>query len=152
MKKTILIFTFLTSTLISYSQNVYKEQLSNCNTERFALESQKKIAKIDDNKLINLISKITTDKNRNTIKGVLKLQFIVYKNGKSCFFSYENETNIKTSELNIEEFKNIVDSNLIWENGIKNVTALLEIKFKKKKIQLTRFGMDGISGWHKLTS
>lgn len=151
MRKTIILFIILFITLFnSYSQNVYKEKLRNCNTKHFALESKKKIAKINDNELIKFISKITTNDIRKKIRGILKIQIIVYKNGTSCLLSYENETNIKSSELKIEQFKNLVDSNLIWVNGIKNVATLIEIKYKKGKIKLNRFGMDGISGWHKL--
>ena len=151
MRKSIILFIILFAIFRNtYSQNVYKEKLKNCDTKVFALESQKKTAKIDDKELIKFISKITPDDIRKKIRGTLKIQIIVYKDGTSCLFSYENETNIKSSELKIEEFKKLVDSSLIWNNGIENVAALIEIKFKKKKIELNRFGMDGISGWHKL--
>jgi len=149
-KTIILIIILFTTSFNSYSQNIYKEKLKRCNTKQFALESKNKTAKIADKELIKFISQITTDNIRKKIRGTLKIQIIVYKNGTSCLLSYENETNIKSSELKINEFKTLVDSSLIWENGIENVATLIEIKYQKKKITFTRFGLNGITGWHKL--
>jgi len=149
-KRTILFIILFTTFYNTYSQNVYKEKLKNCDTKVFALESEKETAKIDNKELIKFISKITTVDIRKKIRGTLKIQIIVYKNGTSCLLSYENETNIKSSELKIKQFKNLVDAKLTWTNGIKNVAALIEIQFKKKNTKINRFGMDGKSGWHKL--
>lgn len=148
-KLTIILILFL-GVLNIYSQSVYKEKLGKCNTERFALESVERTAKIENHELIKSISKLISNEQRKKIKGKLKLQIIVYKEGNSCLFSYENDTNIKSLEMDFEGFKNFIDNNLKWKNGKQNVAALLEIKFKRKKIEFTRFGMNANIGWHEL--
>ena len=122
----------------------------NCFTGLFKQKNRKMI--VSYNKLIEFITSIIPDEVRDKIKGTLKLQIIVYKDGTSCLLSYENETNIKSKNLKIMTVKNLVDSKLVWTNGLENVAALVEIKFKKKGVLLKRLGMDGISGWHELKS
>lgn len=124
--------------------------LGECNTERFALESVERTAEIENHQLIESLSKLISSEQRKKIKGNLKLQIIVYKEGNSCLFSYENDTNIKSLEMNFEVFKNFIDSNLKWKNGKENVAALLDVEFKRKKIEFTRLGMNGNIGWHEL--
>lgn len=133
-----------------FAQSIYKENLGNCNTQRFALESVDKTAEIENQELIKSVAKLITPEQRKKIRGILKLQIIVYKEGNSCLLSYENETNINSLELDFDKFKDFIDSNLGWKNGKQNVAALIEIKFKRKKIEISRFGMNGTLGWHQL--
>ncbi|NRB60444.1 MAG: hypothetical protein HRU50_10970 [Winogradskyella sp.] len=138
------------SALCIHAQNIYKEQLEGCDTKMFALESETKTAHIDDTEIIKALSTLIDDTQRNKIKGKLKLQIIVYTDSSSCLLSYENDTNMKTTNLNIEEFRAYINENLVWTNKDKNVAALIEIKFKKKKVVIERLGMDGKRGWHIL--
>ncbi|ARN71090.1 hypothetical protein BST91_05205 [Nonlabens tegetincola] len=118
-----------------FAQSIYKVNLGNCNTQRFALESVDKIAEIENQELIKSVAKLITPEQRKKIRGILKLQIIVYKEGNSCLLSYENETNINSLELDFDKFKDFIDSNLEWKNGKQNVAALIEIKFKRKKLK-----------------
>ncbi|MDT7833095.1 hypothetical protein RQM59_11930 [Flavobacteriaceae bacterium S356] len=150
IKKLLFLLTICCCVLNSYSQNIYKIKLEGCDTEQFALESKHKTAKLHTEELTTFLTENISENTRKKIRGTLKLQIIVYTNGRSCLLSYENATNVTSSMLEIEKLKGLIDSKLVWENGKKNVAALIEIKFKRKKTLLTRYGMDAISGWHEL--
>ena len=132
------------------SQNIYDNKLGDCDTSRFGLESKVEQAKIEDSKIIDAIKNSLNEKAFQKLRGVLKLQIIVYTDGSSCLFSYENETNLKASELDIDYIKTAVDTDLVWNKVEENVTALLEINFKKRKTVIRRMGIHGDLGWHIL--
>jgi len=150
MTKKFLLLFFSLASFYLYSQNVYKEKFEDCSTKKFALESETETAKKDKNALIKLITQNIPENIQKKLRGKLKLQIIVYKDGTSCLLSYENSTTVNTDQLKIEKIKDIVDSKLVWINENKNVSALIELQFKKKKIVLKRYGMNAKSGWHEL--
>ncbi|PPK95585.1 hypothetical protein LY01_01176 [Nonlabens xylanidelens] len=155
MKTTQLRYLIITCVLLTtvqhgISQNIYDNKLGDCDTSRFGLESKVEQAKIEDSKIIDAIKNSLNGKAFQKLRGVLKLQIIVYTDGSSCLFSYENETNLKASELDIDYIKTAVDTDLVWNKVEENVTALLEINFKKRKTVIRRMGIHGDLGWHIL--
>ena len=140
----------LLTSYISSSQNIYDTKIGNCETSRFSLESEKETAKIDDSQLFKVIHNALDEDVRNKLRGLLKLQIIVYTDGSSCLLSYENDTNIDKKDLNLNQLKFLIGSELEWNQLEENVAVLLEVKFKKKKTKLFRYGMHGGLGWHRL--
>jgi hypothetical protein len=153
MKKLRFCLLIITMMLLNpiIGQNIYPEKFDSCNTQRFTLESDSISAKKNKSDLIELITRNIDSEILKSIKGVLKVQIIAYKDLSSCFLSYENNTNATIEQLNISEMKNTIDNDLIWLKVAENAAALIEIKFRKSKITLKRYGMNGKKGFHELS-
>ncbi|MGB5982358.1 MAG: hypothetical protein WBG46_09450 [Nonlabens sp.] len=147
--KFFIIIIILTSSF-GISQNIYDTKIGDCETSRFSLESEKETAKIDDSQLFKVIHNALDEDVHNKLRGLLKLQIIVYTDGSSCLLSYENDTNIDKKDLNLNQLKSLIGSELEWNQLEESVSVLLEVKFKKKKTKLFRYGMQGSLGWHRL--
>ena len=149
MKKTAIILILITIVLISEinGQNLFPEKFEGCNTDVFALESDTTIAKIEDGKLIEIISKSLDEKSLKKIKGTLFLQIIVELNGNSCLISLQNETNIKSKKINLKEN---IDNDLKWGKPEKKVAVIVVFYFKDSGIEIKRLGMNGKKGIHEL--
>lgn len=148
--KNLLLYLILSFTSILSAQNVYKVKLEGCDTERFALESQRATTTVEDDILLKFVTKHLSPEVRAQLRGILKLQILVYTNGSSCFLSYENETNASRADFNIPAMKTAIDAELTWSPPEKNIAALIEIRFSKKKAIIKRYGMHGALGWHEL--
>ncbi len=148
MQKISIIVILLFMGVLSHAQNVYPTVLEGCDTSRFSLESEQPTAILEDRLLRDFIIQHLGLEDGKRLRGELKLQIIVYKQGKSCLLSFDNQTNRK--ELNIEQLKKAINSSLVWHNDVENVAALIELNFKRKRTTLKRMGMDGNRGWHEL--
>ena len=135
----------------SLAQNIYPEKMEGCNTEHFALESDSTTAKKDSRDIIELVTRNWQPEITDKIRGVLKIQVIAYEDKSSCLISFENNTNINNETLNLHKMKTLIDNELIWDEVDKTVSPMIELKFNKDQIILSRFGMNGKKGFHKLT-
>ena len=140
MKNLFLCFILTFSSVLN-AQNVYKVKLEGCDTERFALESQRATTAVDDDILLEFVTKHLSPEDRAQLRGILKLQILVYTDGSSCFLSFENQTNSNLAIFNIPAMKSAMDADLTWSPPEKNVAALIEIRFTKKKAIVERYGM-----------
>ena len=146
MKKIFIIIVFLISG-ISYCQNIFEEVFDNCDTSRFALESEEVSIRKEHSDIIDVVSSGLSEMVKNEIRGVVKLKVIVGLDGKSCLLSLENNSNIK---LDLEKLKGTINENLIWEIPNERVSPIILINFKKRKIIIKRLGLNGNIGWHTL--
>lgn len=137
----------LALSLEAYSQNLFPEKFSGCNTDQFALESDSATARMDHSELISVITSGFSEEVKNQLKGVVSLQIIVDLEGKSCLLSVKNDTNTKTKKLKL---KDTIDSKLLWQKPTKKVAAVIVIKFDSTVIQLKRLGTNGKRGVHEL--
>jgi hypothetical protein len=120
-----------------YAQNAYPEATNNCYLDQFTLESDAIIAKIDNQKIIDAVTKSWDAKMLKKIEGVLGLQILVDNRGNSCLISYRNDTNQKSKKLNIE---NNVNDNLKWPRQSTKISAIAVLQFKEGKITAKRMG------------
>ncbi len=124
-------------TQAAFSQNVYPEATNHCYLDQFLLESDKIIAKIDNDKIIEAVTGNWDSKTKDKIEGVLGLQILVDNRGNSCLVSFRNDTNQKTKKLNIEAN---VNDNLKWPRQPKKVSAIVVLEFSKGEIKARRMG------------
>lgn len=143
----IIVLVCLLGTIRGYAQNIFPEKFDNCSTDRFALESDTIIAKVDDEDLINVIMKSFDNKTRARVRGTLSLQIIVDLQGNSCLMSLKNDTNIRTKNLNIKPY---IDKELKWENGNGKVAAIVVYRFEDSGVKFKRLGMNANRGVHEL--
>ncbi|WP_299684470.1 hypothetical protein [uncultured Dokdonia sp.] len=131
----------------AYTQQIYPEHYEGCNTERFILESKVEKGKIDSDAVVTLLLKDLSEKQLKKLKGTLTFQVLANTDATSCLLSAENKTNIKSKTLGL---KSKIDA-LIWEIPPKEKTAsIFTIKFKKGKYRVSRLGIHGDLGIHKL--
>ena len=150
MKNILLPILFIFICNIGFSQQWYDEKYSDCDTSKFTLESKRLSASMDDKDLMKFLTTHLSFENNEKLKGILKLQIIVYTDGTSCLLSYTNDTNWNDTQISLVELKENIATDLVWTNEVENVSVLLEIKFKRNKISFKRYGMDRTSGYHVL--
>jgi hypothetical protein len=144
----VVVFICLLLTNIIEAQNVFPDKFDGCITDRFGLEKDSIEARIDSKYLVNTVLSGVDEKYKSKLNGILKLQIIVNTDGKSCLISIENNTNIKTSKLNL---KKTIDDNLIWNINQKNkVSPLIILKFNSNSVQLKRIGVSGDFGMKEI--
>ncbi|HYF70492.1 MAG TPA: hypothetical protein VD884_20285 [Ohtaekwangia sp.] len=150
MKKTSVLFflIFICPTIKLYCQNIFPEKFDDCNTDRFALESDTTTAKIQDEQLFNILASFD-EKTRKRIRGTLSLQIIVSLDGNSCLISLKNDTNIKTKNLNL---KQKIDHELKWNNLHERVAAIIVFRFEENGTKFKRLGMNANKGIHELSN
>ncbi|MGK7392311.1 MAG: hypothetical protein ACNS60_18300 [Candidatus Cyclobacteriaceae bacterium M2_1C_046] len=146
-----LILVILPLLLISYgnsfSQHIFPDAYIGCNTDRFTMESDSTIAKIDDAELLQVLKSGFSNKAKEKIKGKLSLQLIIDAQGNSCLISLKNETNIRTKKLKLKE---TIDTNLKWNRPDRKVAVILILDFEGPEVTFTRFGMNKEKGVHVL--
>lgn len=131
----------------SFTQNLFEEVFEGCKTERFVIEKDSIKVKIKGGNLINILAKNFDERVVKEIRGVLSFQVIVDLQGNSCLLSADNETNIKTEQLNL---KNIIDNNLKWYKPKEKTSVILAIKFYGNEVELKRIGLNAEKGFHQL--
>lgn len=149
MKKLILVILslFLILPGNSYSQNIFPDAYIGCNTDRFTLESDSTIAKIEDAELLQVLTSGFSKKAKEKIRGKLSLQIIIDAQGNSCLISLKNETNIRTKKLKLKE---TIDANLKWSRPDRKVAAILVLDFEGPEVTFTRLGRSKEKGVHVL--
>lgn len=143
----IIIVTSIVSINSLKAQNIFPEKFDSCITDQFAMERDTATAKINSIKFIQDLKTYLGEVNIKKLRGTLKLQIIVDLKGKSCLLSLENNTNIKTKELDLKRW---IDDQVIWEIPSKKVGAIIVLEFTDLGIGYRRLGMDGKKGWHYL--
>jgi hypothetical protein len=144
MKKLYLIILTL-FTIISNSQNIFPEKFNNCSTEEMSLESDSVYTETNTLDLIKLIKSNLSKEKKQNLKGVLSIQIVVNLDGSSCLISFKNDTNLKSSELNL---KNIIDSNLKWEKPKEIVSPIILFNFYEENVSYKRIGINSKKGNH----
>lgn len=152
MNKILSTLLFLVFCNISLAQHWYDVHLDSCNTARFALESKTETARINPDTLKDFFLENSKIKELKKLKGILRLQIIVYSDGTSCLLSYTNDTNKTPEEIGIINLKEAINNKLKWNIEEESVSVFLEIKFKKNKLSFTRLGFDANLGRHRLKS
>lgn len=150
MKKILSTLLFLVFCNISFAQHWYDVHLDPCNTERFALESKTETARINPDTLKDFFLENSKIKELKKLKGILRLQIIVYSDGTSCLLSYTNDTNKTPEEIGIINLKEAISKELKWNIEDESVSVFLEVKFKKNKLSFNRLGFDANLGRHRL--
>lgn len=131
----------------AYTQHLYSEHYEGCTTERFTLENKVEKGKIDSDAVVTVLLKDLSEKQLKKLKGTLTLQVLVNTDATSCLLSAENKTNLKSKTFDL---KSKIDA-LIWEIPPEEKTAsIFTIKFKKGKYWVSRLGIHGDLGVHKL--
>jgi len=121
----------------AFSQHVYPEVIDNCYLDQFIFESDSTIAKLDKDKIIEVITTGWDEKTLKSAEGVLSLQVLVNNRGASCLMSIQNETNMKTKKMNLTE---TINDNLKWPRMPQKVSVIMVLTFDKGKIDLKRLG------------
>ena len=135
------------SATIVLGQALFPEKFEGCNTDQFGLESDTATAKIADQHLISTITASFDEKTMSNINGKLTLQILVNLDGTSCLLSLKNDTNIKTSKMNL---KTVIDRQLQWDEVDEKVSPVILLIFSKKGIAFKRLGMNRKKGVHEL--
>lgn len=141
----LMIVTLVSSVTCLKAQNIFPEKFDGCITDQFAMERDTATAKINSIKFIQDLKTHLGEAKVNKLSGTLKLQIIVDLNGNSCLLSLENNTNIRTKELDLKRW---IDDRLIWEIPSKKVGAIIVLEFTNLEIGYKRLGMDRKKGWH----
>lgn len=147
MKWTLSIISFLLLQSHLFSQNIFEEKFSGCNTDHFVMESDSISVRIKDPKLLEILAKNFDKEVVEKIKGDLSLQILVDLQGNSCLLSIENKTNIPTNQLHIKE---IIDNKLKWHKPSEKTSPILAIRFYGDAAGIIRMGLGGEKGFHKL--
>ncbi|KQC34187.1 hypothetical protein AAU57_13210 [Nonlabens sp. YIK11] len=105
---------------------------------------------MDKEELQGLIVENINQETFKKLKGTIKLQIIAYKDNTSCLLSYENKTNKTASEIGIADLEQFIKNDLVWNRVTENAAVLVELKFKKGRVNSRRMGMSGKKGWHEL--
>lgn len=138
MKK-VLFFTLLLSCfcLKSPAQHVYPEVYDHCYLDEFEFETDKLIARMKPNTLIETVSQSWSKKMVDKAEGYLGLQILVDKRGNSCLVSVRNDTNLNLKKLDLN--KSIAD-NLKWPRMSGKICVIVLLEFKDGQISMKRLG------------
>ncbi|MFT6216114.1 MAG: hypothetical protein ACJAS3_002522 [Roseivirga sp.] len=130
----IVLFGFSTE---AFSQHVYPEVIDNCYLDQFVYESDSIIAKLENEKIIEVITGSWDAKTKKNAEGFLGVQILVNNRGASCLMSVKNNTNIKTKKMNLA---NSINDNLKWPRMPQKVSVIAVLTFEDGKIELKRMG------------
>lgn len=141
MKRLIVILYVLISSTAGklHAQFVYPEKYDQCYLDEFKFETDKILAKIDDQKLIETITLGWSKKMKTEAEGNLGLQILVDRRGQSCLVSLRNDTNLKVKKMNLS--KNI-NNNLKWSRMSDKISAIILLQFNEGEITLKRLGTE----------
>jgi hypothetical protein len=121
----------------AFSQHVYPEVIDNCYLDQFVYESDSLIAKLDNDKIIEVITASWDENTKKSADGFLGLQVLVNNRGASCLMSIQNGTNMKTKKMNLTES---INDNLKWPRMPQKVSVIMVLTFNKGEIELKRMG------------
>jgi hypothetical protein len=135
--KHLFVIVLLSLSTHAFSQHVYPEVIDNCYLDQFVYESDSLIAKLDKDKIIEVITASWDEKTKKSADGFLGLQVLVNNRGASCLMSIQNETNMKTKKMNLTES---INDNLKWPRMPQKVSVIMVLTFNKGEIELKRMG------------
>jgi hypothetical protein len=148
MKRLLPLLIFLIGS-IAHAQHIFPEKFLRCNTDRFALEHETIIARIDHKKLIAVIRNGIDKTPKPKVWGRLSLQIVVDLEGKSCLLSMYNQTTLLPAQFDL---KKDIDDNLVWDKPAQQVSAIVVLDFYGRRTTVKRLGFDADTGWHELTA
>jgi hypothetical protein len=143
--KTIITFLGLLIGSSSFGQYMFPDKIKGCNMNQFFLENDSISTNYKSTQdLILDIYNNLNPKYKDNLRGVLTLQLYIDTNGKVCLLSVNNESNVKTSKLDISDAVNNLDN---WtvpmrKNKPTEVCAILKLTFNKKTIKAERLGFN----------
>ncbi|PKO99296.1 MAG: hypothetical protein CVU03_02380 [Bacteroidetes bacterium HGW-Bacteroidetes-2] len=146
MKNKVLIYILLAFSLNTFAQDIFEKKFENCDTEKFVMESNT-ISVKQKTDFVNILATNFDKKTVKEIRGLLSLQVIVNEEGGSCLLSIDNETNIRTEDLNL---KMIIDNEVKWYKPKEKTSVILAIKFYGNEVELKRIGLSSEKGFHEL--
>ncbi|MGW8121254.1 hypothetical protein ACV07N_01245 [Roseivirga echinicomitans] len=138
--KTTRLFSLLLCLSVSsqaFAQHVFPEVVDNCYLDQFVYETDELLAKLENEKIIEIVTASWDEKTKSSAEGILGFQVLVDNRGTSCLMSFRNETNIKTKKLNLV---NSVNDNLKWPRMPQKVSVIVVMEFKKGEITMKRMG------------
>lgn len=142
-------FFLLTGILLFFqvnSQNLLEETFKGCDTEKFVIESDSiSIHPIED--FLDVFSENIDIEIIKEIQGVLFLQILVDKEGKSCLISVDNQTNVPTNQLYLKE---MVDERLFWQRPKEKISVMFGLNFQDEFVNYVRVGLDANKGFHPI--
>ena len=146
MKNKVLIYILLAFSLNTFAQDIFEKKFENCDTEKFVME-RNTISVKQKTDFVNILATNFDKKTVKEIRGLLSLQVIVNEEGGSCLLSIDNETNIRTEDLNL---KMIIDNEVKWYKPKEKTSVILAIKFYGNEVELKRIGLSSEKGFHEL--
>ena len=126
-----------------FSQSLFNERQSKCETKIFQIEKDSILAFYEPKEalLLDILKKLET-RNLKKIKGELLLQIMIDPTGNPCCISLSNQTNVTTKRLNIVSS---IDALTGWKpplmkinNG--NTCAIVKLIFTDDKYIAMRLG------------
>ncbi len=142
-----LLFFFICS--VAHAQHIFPEKFFVCHTGPFDSEKEAIIARINQKKLIEVITNAIDKTPKPPVWGRLSLQIVVDAEGHSCLLSMHNQTTLLSTQLNL---KKDIDQHLVWEKPARKVAALVVIDFFGRRTAVKRVAFDENTGWHELTA
>jgi len=116
MKKIFLILSISLNTVIGYSQHLYEEKYKNCDITSFCLDC----GDIKAQPPMSIKEELTTKFDKKSlakITGTIEVQILIDENGKPCLLSSQNQTNITSKKLKLQE---AINSTSLWIPAVSN--------------------------------
>tara|TARA_A100000171_G_scaffold35578_1_gene34120 strand:- start:659 stop:1123 length:465 start_codon:yes stop_codon:yes gene_type:complete len=138
--KTIRLFFLLLCFCFShqaFAQHVFPDVVDNCYLDQFVYETDEILAKLDNEKIIEVVTASWDEKTKKNAEGILGFQVLVDNRGTSCLMSIRNETNIKTKKMNLVSS---INDNLKWPRMQQKVSVIVVMEFKDGEITMKRMG------------
>jgi ligand-binding sensor domain-containing protein len=143
MKNTLSFLITMLTVIFSYSQNLYTEKFDNCITSHFCLDCGDTKAQPPKTIIQEIISEI--DKTKLTdLNGTIELQILIDETGKPCLLSFENKTNVISSDLNL---KKAINNSSNWTPAFsgekkENSSVSIILSFENGKVSAKRRSFD----------
>jgi ligand-binding sensor domain-containing protein len=143
MKQTLLIGLFFLTVQTVFGQHLYPEKYDDCKLSRFCLDCGDPKAELPDNAVETILSGLN-QKSLKKINGTIKVQILVDTLGNPCLISSENNTNVSSKKLDLQ---NAIYSMPKWAASMKDEKAQsasvsLELVFQDGKFGLRRLEFD----------
>src|SRR6187549_492277 len=133
MKQTLIVFSCSLIINISFAQHLYPEKFDNCHLTQFCLDCGEPKAQTPHDFAKYLVQKLNP-KSLKRINGSIDVQILVDTLGNSCLLSVKNESNAKTSKLNIQG---------AIQNSSKWITAISQGKPTSSSVSLKLSFIEG---------
>lgn len=143
MKQTLLIGLLFLTVQTVFGQHLYPEKYDDCKLSRFCLDCGDPKAELPD-KLVETIISGLNQKSLKKINGTIKVQILVDTLGQACLISSENNTNVSSKKLDLQ---NAINSMPQWSPSMKDgktqsASVSLELVFQDGKFGLRRIEFD----------
>lgn len=138
----------LWGTFIAQGQNLLTETFEGCDTSYFSVEKDSITIEPVEDFIEVLIDNADLDIIRS-VRGVLTIQVLVDKKGRSCLLSAENNTNLPMARLGL---KSIIDRHLFWQWPDEDTSVMIAMNFHDDSVQFVRIGLSEEEGFHSISN